>query len=90
MVVGVTMSAVQAIDPSLGAQLRALGATRRQANLAILTEARVGVIVGLVAASRTRAEILKLYPYLEDAGITQALTYAAWRAEEIEVSFISI
>ncbi len=49
LVIGVTMSAVQAVDPSLGAQLRALGATRRQANLAILTEARVGVIVGLVA-----------------------------------------
>jgi tungstate transport system permease protein len=49
LVVGVTMSAVQAVDPSLGAQLRALGATRRQANLAILTEARIGVIVGLVA-----------------------------------------
>jgi tungstate transport system permease protein len=49
LVVGVTMSAVQAVDPSLGAQLRALGATRRQANLAIMTEARVGVIVGLVA-----------------------------------------
>jgi tungstate transport system permease protein len=49
LVVGVTMSAVQAVDPSLGVQLRALGATRRQANLAILIEARVGVIVGLVA-----------------------------------------
>ncbi len=49
VVVGVTMSAVLAVDPSLGPQLRALGATRRQANLAILSEARVGVVVGLVA-----------------------------------------
>ncbi|GAB4476061.1 MAG: ABC transporter permease [Anaerolineae bacterium] len=49
LVVGVTMSAVLAVDPSLGPQLRALGATRRQANLAILSEARVGVVVGLVA-----------------------------------------
>ena len=49
LVIGVTMSAVLAVDPSLGPQLRALGATPRQANLAILTEARIGVIVGLVA-----------------------------------------
>lgn len=49
LVVGVTMSAVLAVDPNLGPQLRALGATRRQARLAIMSEARVGVIVGLVA-----------------------------------------
>lgn len=49
LVVGVTMSAVLAVDPSLAPQLRALGATRRQADLAVLAEARVGVIVGLVA-----------------------------------------
>jgi tungstate transport system permease protein len=49
LVIGVTMSAVLAVDPTLGAQLRALGASRHQATLAILSEARVGVIVGLVA-----------------------------------------
>ncbi len=49
LIVGVTMSAVLAVDPQLGQQLRALGATRRQATLAILAEARAGVIVGLVA-----------------------------------------
>ena len=49
LVIGVTMSAVLAVDPALGPQLRALGATRQQANQAILLEARVGVIVGLVA-----------------------------------------
>ena len=49
LVIGVTMSAVLAVDPMLGAQLRALGATRRQTRLAIMGEARVGVIVGLVA-----------------------------------------
>jgi tungstate transport system permease protein len=49
LVIGVTMSAVMAVDPMLGPQLRALGATRRQAELAILTEARVGVVVGIVA-----------------------------------------
>lgn len=49
LVIGVTMSAVMAVDPMLGPQLRALGATRRQSELAILTEARIGVIVGIVA-----------------------------------------
>ena len=49
LIVGVTMGAVLAVDPLLGPQLRTLGATRRQAELAILAEARVGVIVGLVA-----------------------------------------
>src|SRR5437773_4484961 len=45
----------------------------------------VGTIVGLVAAGRSREEILKLYPYLEEPDIAEALSYAAWRAEEIEV-----
>jgi uncharacterized protein (DUF433 family) len=44
-----------------------------------------GMIVGLVATGHTPAEILKLYPYLEQEDITQALKYAAWRAEEIEL-----
>jgi len=42
-----------------------------------------------MAAGRTRVEILTLYPYLEDEDITQALTYAAWRAEEIELPLVS-
>ena len=45
----------------------------------------VGTIVGLVAAGKSQAEILRLYPYLESEDITQALTYAAWRAEEVDV-----
>ena len=45
----------------------------------------VGTIVGLVAAGRSRQEILKAYPYLEPEDIDQALTYAAWRVEEREV-----
>jgi uncharacterized protein (DUF433 family) len=45
----------------------------------------VGMIAGLVATSHTRAEILKLYPYLEGEDINQALKYAAWRAEEVEL-----
>lgn len=45
----------------------------------------VGVIVGLVASDRSHAEILAAYPYLEEEDIRQALAYAAWRVEEIEV-----
>ena len=45
----------------------------------------VGMIVGLVASGRTFSEILVAYPYLEYADIRQALAYAAWRVEEIEV-----
>ena len=46
----------------------------------------VGTIVGLLAAGRTREEILKAYPYLESDDIAEALAYAAWRVEEQEVS----
>jgi uncharacterized protein (DUF433 family) len=49
----------------------------------------VGTIVGLVAAGRSNKEILALYPYLEDEDIGEALAYAAWRAEEIEVPLAS-
>lgn len=45
----------------------------------------VGTVVGLVAAGRSREEILNLYPYLEAPDIAEALKYAAWRAEEIDV-----
>jgi uncharacterized protein (DUF433 family) len=42
-------------------------------------------VVGLVAAGHSYAEILSAYPYLEEEDIRQALAYAAWRVEEIEV-----
>ena len=45
----------------------------------------VGTVIGLLAAGRTREEILKAYPYLEPEDIDQALAYAAWRVEEHEV-----
>lgn len=44
-----------------------------------------GTIAGLIATNHTREEILKLYPYLEEEDIIQALKYAAWRAEEVEL-----
>ena len=45
----------------------------------------VGMIVGMIAAGHSKSEILSLYPYLETEDIDQALAYAAWRVEEIEV-----
>ena len=47
----------------------------------------VGAIVGLVASGKSREEILRLYPYLESEDIAEALSYAAWRVEEIELPF---
>jgi uncharacterized protein (DUF433 family) len=46
----------------------------------------VGTIVGLIAAGHSTEEILEAYPYLEEEDVQQALTYAAWRVEEIEAS----
>ena len=45
----------------------------------------VGTLVGLLASARSFAEILKAYPYLEEEDLVQALRYAAWRAEEVDV-----
>ena len=45
----------------------------------------VGTIVGLVASGYSFSQILEAYPYLETEDITAALSYAAWRAEEIEI-----
>ena len=44
-----------------------------------------GTVVGLLAAGRSREEILQAYPYLEKEDIEQCLAYAAWRLEEREV-----
>jgi len=45
----------------------------------------VGMIVGLVASGYAKQEILEMYPYLEAEDIDEALQYATWRVEEIEV-----
>lgn len=50
----------------------------------------VGTIIGLMASGRTPEDILKAYPYLELADIYEALAYAAWRVEEIEVHLTSV
>ncbi len=45
----------------------------------------VGTIVGLVASGHSFADILKAYPQLEEEDLREALEYAAWRVEEIEI-----
>jgi uncharacterized protein (DUF433 family) len=45
----------------------------------------VGTLVGLVASGYSMEEILKAYPYLEKEDLQEALAYAAWRAEEVDV-----
>lgn len=49
LIAGFTLAAVISVDPELRQQLISLGATRAQATLAILKEARLGVVVALVA-----------------------------------------
>lgn len=49
LVSGFTMAAVMGVDQKLRQQVMALGATKQQAALAVLMEARVGVIVAIIA-----------------------------------------
>jgi tungstate transport system permease protein len=49
LVAGFTMAAVMGVDPDLHRQVQSLGATRWQTTLTILMEARVGVIVSVIA-----------------------------------------
>jgi len=49
LIAGFTMAAVLGVDPHLRQQLQALGASEWQATRAILSEARVGVVVSVVA-----------------------------------------
>lgn len=50
----------------------------------------VGTVIGLLASGHTAEEILKAYPYLEREDIPQALAYAAWRVEEVELPLASV
>lgn len=50
LVVGLTLTAVQSLDPLLPLQLRALGATRWQLARTMLAESRLGVFAAIVAA----------------------------------------
>jgi uncharacterized protein (DUF433 family) len=47
----------------------------------------VSRLLGLLAAGETKETILKAYPYLEAGDIDEALTYAAYLADEETVEF---
>jgi tungstate transport system permease protein len=49
LVAGFTMAAVMGVDPNLRQQVQSLGADEWQTTLAILSEARVGVVVSIIA-----------------------------------------
>jgi uncharacterized protein (DUF433 family) len=49
----------------------------------------VGTIVGLIASGQSIEDVLEAYPYLEQGDIYEALSYASWRAEEIEIPLAS-
>jgi uncharacterized protein (DUF433 family) len=46
----------------------------------------VGTLIGLLAGGHSIPKILEEYPYLESEDIHAALSYAAWRVEEVEFS----
>ena len=48
----------------------------------------VSRLLGLLAADETKETILKAYPYLEAADISEALTYAAFLAEKETVESV--
>jgi tungstate transport system permease protein len=49
LVAGFTMAAVMGVDPNLRQQVQSLGADAMQTTFAILSEARVGVVVSVIA-----------------------------------------
>lgn len=58
LVAGFTMAAVMSVDPQLRQQMRALGATRWQTALTTLSEARIGVLIAVIAGfGRIIAEV---------------------------------
>ncbi len=50
LMVGLTLTALRSLDPALKLQLRSLGATPRQLAVALLLEARLGVLAAVIAA----------------------------------------
>jgi uncharacterized protein (DUF433 family) len=53
------------------------------------TRVTVGLIVGQIAAGETVDQLLIDYPYLAPEDVAEALRYAAWRAQEREVTLAS-
>jgi len=58
LVIGLTLAAVQSVDPALRLQVRALGASPSQVMAAVLWEARLGVTAAIITAyGRLAAEV---------------------------------
>ncbi len=58
LVIGLTLTAVQSVDPQLRLQVRSLGASPAQVMRTILWEARIGVVAALLTAyGRLAAEV---------------------------------
>ena len=49
----------------------------------------VGTIIGLFASGKTVEDVIAEYPYLMREDVPEALSYAAWRADERELSTVS-
>jgi uncharacterized protein (DUF433 family) len=48
----------------------------------------VSSILGLLATGASHQEILRNYPFLEEADIEACLAYAAWRTQEYEAPLV--
>ena len=53
------------------------------------TRVTVGTLVGLLSKGHSQEEILRLYPYIKQEDIAQALGYAATRSAERDVQLKS-
>jgi uncharacterized protein (DUF433 family) len=49
------------------------------------TRVTVGTVVGMFAAGHDLSRVLELYPYIKEEDVKQALAYAAWRSDEMEL-----
>jgi len=50
------------------------------------TRVTVGMLVGRIASGQTVNDVLADFPYVEREDVMQALQYAAWLAQDREVS----
>ena len=45
----------------------------------------VGTVVGLLASGNSMEDVLRAYPYLERDDVLAALSFAAWRSQEMDL-----
>jgi len=50
------------------------------------TRVTVGMLVGSIASGQTVNDVLADFPYVEREDVMQALQYAAWLAQDREIS----